>query len=143
MLHYEGDNFGSIASLDIAGFSDFQSFNPATFKNGKKWTAVPFKEQTGILSIKSEETPNGPLYSYSGNFYIHNLRDQVDNALQPLIGTKSVMRITDLNGRIYVIGSPENPVTLNSNGSTGQRYTDENGQEFQFKVEQINPALRA
>jgi hypothetical protein len=143
MTHYEGDNIGSIAGFKIAHTYDLQSFNPVTFKNGRKWLDVPFKEQSGNLALKVEDTPNGPVYMYSGNFSIHNLRDQVDNEMHPFIGSNSVAMVTDLNGRVYVIGTPEIPVTLTMSGGTGQRYVDENGQEFQFKVDQIKKALGA
>lgn len=143
MIHYEGDNIGSIAEFKIAHTYDLQSFNPVTFKNGRKWMIVPFKEQSGNLALKVEETPNGPLYTYSGNLFIHNMRDQVDNEILPFVGSNSVAMVTDQNGRVYLIGTPQFPVTVTMNAGTGQRYTDENGQEFQFKVEQTKAALRA
>lgn len=143
MTHYEGDNIGSIAEFKIAHTYDLQSFNPITFKNGRKWLDVPFKEQSGNLALKVEETANGLLYVYSGNLAIHNMRDQVDNEMLPFVGSNSVVMITDLNARVYVIGTPSLPVTLTMNAGTGQRYVDENGQEFQFRVEQTAPALRA
>lgn len=142
MNYYQGDNIGSLASVEIALHTDFAGFNPVNFLNGKGWTLVPFKDESGNMSFKVDETANGTVYTYAGRFFLQNLRNEVEETLYPFIGQRAVMRLIDMNGRVYIIGAPGTPVTLAVSGGTGDKYASENGQEFSFKSEQIGPALR-
>jgi len=143
MEHYQGDNIGSIAKFEITNHYSLSGFNPLTFSPGGSWMSVPFKEQSGELRETTENTENGPLYTYTGSIFLANQRDEVDLIMRTYLGQRSVIRITDMNGRVYIIGSPVLPVTLTSSGETSKTYTGENGKEFQFKVEQNFPALKA
>ena len=139
MNFYEGDNFGSISKIDIALHSDFASFDPASFQDDKSWTSIPFKDESGRLGINNSLTPSGIVYTYKGSFFIHHLRDEIFEGLDPYRGQKSVLRLTDMNGKTYIIGAPGFPVTLSVDGDTGMRYIDENGAAYSFTVEQPFP----
>jgi len=142
MNHYEGNNIGSIAKLEITSCYLISGFNPVTFYPGGSWINVPFKEQTGELKEETEDHVNGTIYTYSGSIFVPNLRDEIDATMRMYIGQTSMIRATDMNGRVYILGSPHIPVMLNSSGNTSKTFIGENGKEFQFKVEQNYPALR-
>lgn len=142
MNYYEGDNVGSLAKAEIIEHYKIASFNPAILKPGCTWIEIPIKDQSGKLSIKGTDTDNGTLYSYSGRFYIHNMRDEVDDTLNNFIGKIGVLKLTDMNGRIYIIGAPGMGVNLTIVGDTGQTFVNENGTEYQFSIDQTFPALK-
>ncbi|HEY0177044.1 MAG TPA: hypothetical protein VGC08_11745 [Pedobacter sp.] len=143
MQHHEGDNIGSIAKFEIIYNSWVSSLGPVTLNPGRAWLAVPFKEQTGQMKVDTEDNVNGTVYNYSGSIYLHNMRDEVDQAMNPFLGQVSMIRVTDMNGRIYIIGAPDFPVTVTSSGDTGKTYVSENGKEYQFKIEQTFEATQA
>ncbi|KAA8483750.1 hypothetical protein BDE36_1786 [Arcticibacter tournemirensis] len=140
MNFHEGDNIGSIAICEIAFPFSFSSFNPAVLAIGYTWLSLPLDDQSGSLNLKVSDTDNGPVYTYSGGLKIHNLRESVDNTLYRYVASGAVMRITDMNGRIYIIGAPDEPVTVSLNGGTGEKFADENRQQMQFKIDQAHPA---
>jgi hypothetical protein len=144
MNYYEGDNIGSIKAIDIIRCDLPTGFNPAVLPIGAVWTSIPFKQESGVLVPKIDVSDNGPVYNYSGSFLIPNMRDEVDLLLMPFCGKAiAILRITDMNGRVYIIGSPDAPVTLNLAATTGQKYINENGAMFNFLVEQTTAALPA
>lgn len=139
---YEGDNIGSIASvIQIAHITDFSSFNPIVFRAGRSWNDVEILPEGGNLESEESEGDNGTLYTYQGKFRIQHPTSELDNALAPYIGQKSVLRIRDMNGRFYVIGSPVCPVTIVKGGDTGETYTGAPQYEYGYKVDQPHPAL--
>ncbi|MNK53034.1 hypothetical protein D3C87_719850 [compost metagenome] len=140
---YEGDNIGSLLSVEIAHQADFASFNPAIFKAGKDWVNVPFVPEKARFNLGEEETKNGPLFSYGGDFFLNKLRDEVFTDLHKYIGRKAVLKLTDLNGEVYIIGAPGYPCTLAFDGGTGGNYTDANGGKYQFKTDQPFRFFRA
>ena len=141
MEFFEGNNIGGLSSIEIIEHFNIRSLKPLNLVAGKDWTLIPFKDESGQMVIRTADTDNGPVYTYSGRFFIHNMRDEVDQAMENFIGQKSIMRITDMNGRSYLIGAPGKPVTLLPNGDTGQRYVNENGMDFNFNIEQDSPAI--
>lgn len=142
MNHYEGDNFGSLAKLEMTKHFNFSGFNPAVFAQGG-WTNVPFREQTGQLQEETEDSPNGIIYTYTISILVANMRDELDDVIRAYLGQVAVIRATDMNGRVYIIGAPCAPVTLTSAGDTGKNYTSENGTVLSIKHQQYHPALRA
>ena len=144
MNYYENDNIGGIRTLEIIWHNLPIAFNPVYLPIGSNWTNIPFKDESGKLTIKTEASENGTIYTYAGTFFIHNMRDEVDQVLLPFCGEAvCIMRITDMNGRVYIIGTPDAPVTLNVSASTGEKYSNENGTGFSFTVDQSAPALAA
>lgn len=144
MNHYEGDNIGSLKNIEVNGANLLTGWKPAKFPPGAAWTSIPFKDESALMTFKTEETDNGPLYIYTGTFFIHNMRDEVDEILLPFCAiTLGIFRITDMNDRVYIIGTPECPVSLNVSATTGQKYINENGTTFNFSVSQPTPAVSA
>jgi hypothetical protein len=140
---HEGDNIGSILKLEAAPHYDFSGFNPVAFHFGKGWIDIPFKEESGVLQLKADDTDHGISFNYAGRFFIHKQRADVRSTLYPFLGQHLILKVTDLNGEVYIIGKPGCPVTLELSATTGQRYADENGMEFQFKIEQDSVAVTA
>jgi hypothetical protein len=144
MNYYENDNIGSIKFVDILLHSLPIAFRPLYLPIGTDWIRIPMKEEAGELKLKSEDSANGPIYTYFGSFFVHNMRDEVDEVLLPFCGKAiAIMRITDMNDRVYIIGTPDAPVTLNVAAGTGLKYINENGSAFNFTVDQTSPATAA
>lgn len=132
---FEGNNIGSLKKVEIVLSADVESLYPLTLKSGKTFTQIPLTPQKNQLSIKTEETDNGTVFAYTGKFYVHNIRQTVNQAMQPFLGKRSVMRLTDMNSQVYILGYPGNGVTLTKTASTGENYTSQNGTEFNFSVD--------
>lgn len=141
MTHFEGDNIGSIRKLEYCPHYGFSSFNPAVLAAGFSWLEIPFKDESCQLFLKIRDTDQGILYSYSGPFTIHHQRDEVESALFPYVGKHLIFRLTDMNGRVYIIGLPGSPTSLNIDTKTGIRFTDENGSSFVFEIDQTVKAF--
>ncbi|RQO65090.1 hypothetical protein DBR40_24780 [Pedobacter sp. KBW01] len=141
MNHYEGDNFGSLAKVESIEHFNVKSLNPVTLMPGAAWKNIPFKEETGQKRLKTDDTENGTVYNYSGSFFISNIRKEVETELNPFLGQMLMLRVTDMNGLVSIIGAPGMPVTLKKNHDTGKKYTNENGTEFIFEIDQSFPEL--
>ena len=137
---FEGDNIGSISNIEIAHHTDFERWHPAKFHSGNNWQNIEITGEMAELKRKTKDDPNGIIYTYSGFFDIQSIRDEVEINLMPFIGRKSILRITDNNGRVYVIGQPKNPVLLEEESTTGKLYKNKNGYLFSFSVVQTRPA---
>lgn len=139
---HDGDNIGSIADvIEVAHCTDFSSFAPIAFKAGKGWNQVDVLPERGNLEMEELDTDNGLLYSYQGKFRIQHPTPALDAALAPYIGQRSVLRIRDMNGRYWVIGSPVCPVTIVKGGNTGEGYTGAPHYQYGYRVEQPHAAL--
>lgn len=136
LSQYEGDQLGSIKKVEAAYHTSFTSFNPAVFAGAASWQQIQFTEETGSLFLKVNGTSQGLLYKYSGGFGVPKLRDEAEDALLPLIGKVLILRITDMNDRIYIIGAPNIPVSLELDGETGNEFKNASGYRIAFSVEQ-------
>lgn len=131
-----GDIIGSIYKMEAAHHTDLTGFAPVEFLAGKGWQQIPFAEENGELRLAVQETDNGLVYAYSGTVAIQRLRPEVQLALLPYLGQGSVLRITDMNDQVYIIGAPGLPVNLQLDGSTGQQFTGRNGYTLSFSISQ-------
>lgn len=130
---YEGDNIGGIAELELAFTFAFSSFFPAVMRPGASWDRIAF--DSGSMSVKTSEADNGPVYNYAVAVRVHNMRDDVDAVIGKYIAAGCVARVVDLNGRVYLLGSPDMPVSLVVSGGTGEKPTDENGIDIKLSIE--------
>jgi hypothetical protein len=140
MEFYEGDNIGGISALALIEHFNVKSINPLVLVPGKGWKDIPFKDQTGQMLEKSDDSDNGTIYSYGAKVFVHNQRNEVDLELNPFIGQVAIAKVIDMNGRTRIIGSPDAPINFQKSADSGQRYVSENGTEFTFKIEQSFPA---
>ena len=140
ILH-EGDNIGGILRVQIAMISDFESFAPVRFKPGKHWKEIDIYPESGLLKSDVQHSDNGRYYTYAGSFRIHHPNRKDESAIDPFIGPLSIMRITDHNKYVQVIGTPDEPVTLSRSADTGSKVTDLAHNAFAFTVSQLNPSL--
>jgi hypothetical protein len=144
MNYYENDNIGSLKAVEIIRHDLPIAYAPIYLPVESSWTSIPIKEEAGELLLKTEGSDNGPIYIYSGSFFIHNMRHEVDQALLPFCGRAvAILRVTDMNDRVYILGTPDAPVTLNVAAGTGRKYSNENGSAFNFTVDQTSPAPAA
>lgn len=134
--HYEGDQLGSIKRIDAAYHTQFESFNPAVFLSGFSWQQIAFTEETGQLRLSVRDSEQGIIYKYLGSLSIPKLRSEAEDAILPLIGKLTVLKITDMNDRIYIIGGPNSPVNMELEGDTGSEFKSSSAYVVSFGVEQ-------
>ncbi|MGJ1295544.1 hypothetical protein ACR777_15160 [Sphingobacterium spiritivorum] len=140
ILHQD-DNIGGLLSVEIAHVTDFSGFNPVVFKPGKNFQKVDILPLSGSLKDDEEFSNSGTAYTYAGIFKIHHPTAILENAIRPYIGLCSVLKLTDLNGRIRIVGSPACPVLLKRTGDSGLKPSDMAHNEFKFSVTQPHPAI--
>uniref|UniRef100_F4C2E2 Uncharacterized protein n=1 Tax=Sphingobacterium sp. (strain 21) TaxID=743722 RepID=F4C2E2_SPHS2 len=138
---FEGDNIGSLAVIEIAHINDFLNFNPPLFREGRDWKQIEFLPESGQLSPTYEEDDNGNVYSYKGSFSIKRPSIEEESAMLPFIGKKSVLRLTDMNMRVRIIGLPDCPVAVKMTGTTGNKYTSAPSNDYSFAVDQPVKAI--
>ncbi len=137
---FEDDNIGSIAVIEIANRTDFINLNPVKFIQGKSWKNIEFTGDAE-LKRKTKDDINGIIYTYSGFFEIQSIRDEVELNLIPYVGKQAILQLTDNNGRVYIIGQLNNPVTLEEDSTTGKLIKSKNGYQFNFFVTQTSLAI--
>jgi hypothetical protein len=140
MNNYEGDNIGSVQNAEIVEHYKIASVNPIVLKPGMSWISIPFKEESGNLYLKTEDSDNGTIYNYTVQVFINNMRNEIDAELGKFLTPTGVLRVTDMNDRVYIIGGPDKPVTMNETSTTGQKFTNENGSMFDFTSSQSERA---
>lgn len=138
---HEGDNIGGVLSFEIAHVNELISSDPIRFKPGKIWRSINFHPNSGIFKEEENESEHGLFYSYAGSFKIHRKSRETDSLLRYYLGTSSLIRITDQNGLVQVIGGIDFPVTLTKSSDTGSNPTDMNQVNYSFSVSQIQKAL--
>lgn len=138
---HEGDNIGGLLRIQIALASDFETFAPIRFKQGKQWQDIDIYPDSGLFKSDVQHGDNGRYYTYAGNFKIHHPNRKDENSIDAFIGPVSIMRITDHNKYTQVIGTPDEPVTLARSLDTGTKPTDLSHNAFTFSVSQLYPAL--
>lgn len=137
---HEGDNIGGISKFEIAHVTDFLSFNPISFRQGKGFVEIPHVPSSGSLKDEEQTGKSGTSFSYSGALVVHAPTKAVEQLLRKFMGNASVCRITDLNGVVLVIGSPDCPVSVSRTGNRGRKPSDMAHNEIRFAVEQYFPA---
>lgn len=132
---FEGNNIGSLKKVEIILRDYIQSLNPLVLKAGKSFTEIPLTPQKNLLSEESEETDNGTVFKYAGKFYVHRIRKSIKDEMRIFLGKRTVMRLTDMNDEVSIIGYPGNEVTLTTKATTGESFTSQNGIEYNFSVD--------
>jgi hypothetical protein len=143
MDHFEGNNIGSLLKVEICLVNQINGYNPVTFTAGNNWFDIPFDNENAELSISSQDTVNGMVYRYNGSFFLHRLRQEFKEKLSPYLGKRSILRITDMNNEVYILGHPGNPVRLDNSGGTGRRFSSQNGMMYSFSSDMAFEALTA
>lgn len=143
MEHFEGNNIGGLLSIEICLHKIPTGYNPVTFPSGHNWLNIPFNTETGELNPDAKDSENGNIHSYAGRFFLHRLRPEFKEQLNIFLGKRSILRLTDMNGETYIIGSPDCPALLELNSGTGRKFASTNGAEYIFKCEMPFEALTA
>jgi hypothetical protein len=132
---FEGNNIASLKKVEVILQDDIESLNPLALKSGKSFLNVPLTPQKNNLTIATEDSENGTVYNHSGKFFLHRVREEIFTSLGNFVGRRSVLRLTDMNNVIYILGTKDNCVLLNFKANTGESYTAQNGVEFTFSVD--------
>ena len=141
METFEGNNIGGLSKLEICFHTDLASYNPAVFKAGKAWLDIPFDDESAVLDFNAEETDQGNLYNYTGRVELRKQRPDVKAALYPYIGRNSIIKATDMNGEVSILGAPGLAVKLSAQAKTGAKYIDKNSLTIAFEVQMPFVAL--
>lgn len=134
MEQYEGDNIGSIYELLVIEHYKIQKMNPVTLLPGASWLNVPIRDQSGRIRSRVSASDNGPIYSYQVEAFINHMREEVNVAMDIFHQGIAVLKVTDMNDRVYILGEPNRPVTMEESGDSGQGFASENGTSFDFSI---------
>lgn len=138
---HEGDNIGGISKLEVGFTHDFANFNPVIFLPSKYWQEIVFHPSSGLMKQDVVDSDHGIYYTYAGTIKITHRDAAMDQLLDSIVGHKTLVRITDMNGYTLVIGTPDSPVLFTQSGDTGSAPTDVNHYVLSFSVSQLNRAL--
>ncbi len=132
----QDDNIGSIQKFEIVLQTDIESFAPVVLKSGKAWLEIEPLPDTGSLRFGTNETDNGTLYNYAVAFRHSKLSQSTEDLLDAFVGKRSVLRVTDMNDRVYIIGAPGLPCDFNYDGDTRDNAADQNAYTINASVSQ-------
>jgi len=132
----QDDNIGSIQKFEIVLQNDIASFNPVVLKAGKSWQEIEPLPETGSLRFGTNETDNGTLFNYTVGFRHSKLSQTTEDALDIFVGKRSVLKVTDMNDRVYIIGAPGIPCDFNYDADTGNNPADQNAYTINAGVTQ-------
>lgn len=139
----QNDNIGSIQKFEIVLQTDVESFAPVVLKSGKTWLEIEPLPETGSLRFSTNETDNGTLFNYAVAFKHSKLSQTTEDALDVFVGKRSVLKVTDMNDRVYIIGAPGLPCDFSYDGDTGNSPTEQNAYTINAGVAQTFRAKSA
>ena len=136
-------NIGSIQKLEFVFHTDISTYNPVVLNAGIVWEELEFLPENASLSLTVAETDNGPLFTYRIIAAHAQLRDEVETLLNKYIGNRAVIRVTDHNDRVYILGAPGLPCLLDYSGNTGSSPSEQNAYVINIQVAQPYKAKSA
>lgn len=141
MKLHDGENIGGVSKFEICLVTDLISLKPFLFKPGKHWYTVEHVPQSGSLKDDEVDTENGTTYTYAGTFKRQFPSKKDELFFESYIGSRSIMKITDLNGIQIIIGTQDTPVLLSRSGDRGVKPSDMAHHEFKYSVTQSDRAV--
>jgi hypothetical protein len=130
------DVLGSIQKMELVLHSDLESFNPVVLDAGISWDEVELLPDNAKLRFAVDDTENGKLFNYAVAIKHTLLRPAVEDVLDKYVGKRAVVRVMDMNDRVYIIGHPGNGCILNYSGDTGNNAADQNAYDISVIVSQ-------
>jgi hypothetical protein len=129
-------NIGSIQKLELVMHNQLSDYAPVVLNAGVAWLEIELLPDNASLLLTAEDTENGMLFTYRVNAAHTVLRDEVEDLLNPFLGQRSIVRVTDMNDRVYILGMPGTPCAFTYNGNTGNNPTEQNGYAINIQVAQ-------
>jgi len=148
ILRHTGINIGAISSVswifreDVIGFTynDSSLLCSVTPRIGAGWNSVYGTPETIQLDSEQQDTPAGLKNIYKLKMLVPKDRREVETELLGMNGRLLMVRVTDKNGVIRILGSPENPMKLTCKLLKPPAMEGFNGYELLFSGEMSKPA---
>lgn len=127
----------------VSSFSDIQDlqlFSPPTFPGGFDWEELNFQRWSAKLDENRRESNGADLYSFTLSCVIH--LDSADrfHILHDAQRKEYLIKVTDLNGIVRIIGNPDEPVSIISQKrSIGAKFQDGTKMEVLISATNRNP----
>ncbi len=98
-------------------------------------TVIPFTRHTGSFASDISQGGKGIVRDKSASIFFPGISTEVLNKLDELIGQKLVVGVLTREDEFWVLGTPDEPLKLNANYSSGKALDDRSGFEIQFSSE--------
>ena len=127
---------------DVAGFTFNETtlFCSVTLKTGKSWNSLYGTPETIQLESESQDTPSGMKYLYKLKKFVPKDRPEVESELLRMTNRRLILKVTDKNGTIRLLGTMDSPMKMTSKLLKPAALETFNGYELLFSGEFSGPA---
>jgi len=127
---------------DVAGFTFNETtlFCSVSLKTGKSWNSLYGTPETIQLESESQDTPSGMKYIYKLKKFVPKDRPEVESELLRMTGRRLILKVTDKNGTIRLLGTMETPMKMTSKLLKPLVIEGFNGYDILFSGEFSKPA---
>ena len=148
ILRHTGINIGGLNLVswifrdDVASFA-FSAISLScivTPKTGKSWNSIYATPETIQLESEQQEMPGGTKYVYKLKLLVPKDRSALASELFRMTGRCLIIKLTDKNGTVRILGTMESPMKLVSKLLKPAVMEAFNGYELNFAGEFSKPA---
>ena len=148
IFRHSGINIGGLNLVswifrdDVAAFvfSDISLYCTVTPKTGKSWNSLYGTPETIQLESEQQDSPAGAKYLYKLKMLVPKDRAPVESELFRMTGRCLIIKLTDKNGTVRILGTLESPMKLTSKLLKPAVLEAFNGYELYFAGEFSKPA---
>lgn len=124
---YCGINLGGAKTIAYAPthWIDADSYDPVFLSGNLQydldfdegdWLDMPYLGESVTWTEQQERGEHGPYYAHSINFTIKQMRVEVQQVLEAMAHVRFVVKYTDRNNKVWLIGTPEFGLNFESDG---------------------------
>jgi len=134
-------NMGSVQKIEFCDVTLISSIprmqnqlisDPIVFSAGGSWTEIYFTKETSGLSEQEKTSEQGPHYDILINGLLPKRAQATDGQMVDLHGTEFVVKITDGNGKVKLVGSKDSPLRLQTDRTTQPQPEGRNALTYKF-----------
>jgi hypothetical protein len=139
-------NLGSLSKIEFIPIEDVIEI-PAVknlilttdliLQPGARWYMMQCTFETMGMGYDSEKTIHGDKYNPKISAFIPKLTPDIEATLQEMQGHLFLVRATDNNGYVRIIGTIDAPLQFSNDGSAGKIIADKNGTNISFAGEAV------
>ncbi len=149
IIRHTGINLGGINSINWMYCEDISLFNISATSlycaitpiTGKDWNSFYATPETMQLDSEQQDTPSGIKYVYKLKALIPKDRIDVENQLFQMTGRCLILKITDKNNTIRILGTMNSPMKITSKLLKPLVLEGFNGYDILFSGEFSKPAF--